>query len=104
MLRQDPVALDWVRFECPHVTLEGPAEHDPVLSRHHVVVTRADREVIDLGLRQEHGELPLDRDELLVTKERTVAETRAVDYEELVRCRHGTGSRQGAYDGRAAGQ
>src|SRR2546427_2469452 len=99
MLTQDPLALDRVRFECPHVTLESPTEHDPVLSRHHVVVTRADREVIDLGLRQEYGELPLDRDELLVTKECTGTETRAVDDEELVQRRHGAEIGELADDG-----
>ena len=84
-----------VRLEGPHPALRSTPEHDAVLARLHVdgeslaVVPdaagqAAQRGVVHLGLRDQHGELALDGDELLIVEEGLRAESRAVDDQRLI--------------------
>src|SRR2546428_234656 len=61
----------------------GPAQDDPVLTRHHVQEIIREQDVVDLWLREEHTELPLDRDQLLIAEERLGPEPCAVQDDRL---------------------
>jgi hypothetical protein len=58
-----------IRVERPVPPLVSAAEEDPVPARHHVEVA-VERDVVDLGLRENERELSLDGLELFVGEER----------------------------------
>jgi hypothetical protein len=75
--RDDALAGLEVRVERPVPPFMCAAEKDAVLARHHVEVA-IERDVVDLGLRQNERELPLDRIQLIVAEEGVRSETGAI--------------------------
>src|SRR3954467_11556748 len=68
-----------IRLEAPLATIVCAAQDDAVLSRHHVQVAGPDRDVVNLGLRRENGELALDRHDVRVVEQLSRRQPGAVD-------------------------
>src|SRR5262245_16658829 len=94
MTLDDASALVFVGLERPDVALRCTAEDDAIVPRHHVNAEAARplrlrcprsalRVVVDLRLRDQHRQLPLQREQLAIAEEIARAETGAVDDDRL---------------------
>ena len=63
----------------------GTSQRNPVATRNHVEAA-TDHDVVQLGLRQKHGQLTLDRNERLVTEEIPCAEAGAIHNDRFREC------------------
>ena len=78
---QDPIGLIWIGRQIGNVAFERSPQKDAVVAWNHVQRLAIDSEdVVDLRLRQQDRHLPFCRDEFLVAKEFSRAQTGAIDY------------------------
>jgi hypothetical protein len=86
-----------IRLQRRHAALLRAAEQDTVAPRKHVEAVARQRDVIDLGLRQQNCELPLDRSQLFIPEQRSRAQAGAIEHDRLLH-RHEIAARREVAD------